>query len=300
MRLPPFSDDTGPTIAVVLKELPIRRMPLPVSDLSPPVLVPPVAVPARAAVHAWQAPGFYWKHGLLPLLVLAAFFVVWTLAHGDLWLADRLYAWEGHAWALRHAWLNEKLIHVAGRELSTAAWLAVLAAWLVARFRPSWAHLRRPLLYLLAATALSTLLVAWIKSWSNVDCPWDLVRYGGARPYIGLFELRPTGLGRGVCFPAGHAGGGYTWLALYFFLLAVNPRLRWLGLGVGLGAGLLFGISQQLRGAHFLSHDIAAVAICWICAVVLQRAFWRGSDRLQSPVAAIEPAPPVPSAVPYP
>jgi membrane-associated PAP2 superfamily phosphatase len=37
----------------------------------------------------------------------------------------------------------------------------------------------------------------------------------------------------------------------------------------------VFGISQQLRGAHFISHDLAAIAICWTCAVALHRLFWR-------------------------
>jgi len=236
---------------------------------------PPISAPAATAKPLWHRPHFHRRHLQWPLLVVAALFAVANLLHADLWLADRLYTWEGHAWSLRHAWFTQHLIHLLGRDLSTAAWLTVLAAWLVACLRPGWGPLRRPLLYLLAATALSTLLVAGLKSWSNVDCPWDLARFGGVRPYIGLFELRPAGLGRGLCFPAGHASGGYAWLALYFFLAAVKPQWRWAGLAVGLGFGLLFGVSQQLRGAHFLSHDLAALAICWTCAVVTHRVFWR-------------------------
>jgi membrane-associated PAP2 superfamily phosphatase len=239
------------------------------------VAAPPMPVPALQTTSPWLRPGFHRWHLQTPLLALAGLFITANLLHADLWLADRLYTWEGHAWALRHAWFTQHLIHLLGREFSTAAWLAVLAAWLVACVRPGWGRLRRPLLYLLMATAASTLLVAGLKSLSNVDCPWDLARYGGTHPYIGLFELRPTGLGRGQCFPAGHASGGYTWLALYFFLSVVKPQWRWAGLAVGLGFGLLFGIGQQLRGAHFLSHDLAALAICWTCAVVLHRVFWR-------------------------
>lgn len=224
--------------------------------------------------------------GLHASLLLVLFFAVWTAFHGDLWLADRLYALEGHAWSLRHAWLTQHLIHQLGRELSIAAWLVVLAAWLVARFRRSAQHLRRPLLYLLVAVAASTLLVSLAKSWSNVDCPWDLVRYGGTRAYFGLFEAKSAGLARGMCFPAGHASGGYAWLALYFFFAMVRPQWRWWGLAVGLGVGLLFGIAQQLRGAHFLSHDIAAAAICWTCAVVTFR------------LLCVRTSPTAPSAVP--
>lgn len=162
------------------------------------------------------------------------------------------------------------------------AWLGMLAWYAVASYREGWSHLRRPLAYLLLATLAGTLLVAWVKSWSNVDCPWDLFRYGGARPYVDLFSLRPVGLSRGACFPAGHASGGYAWLALYFFLLAVRPSLRWWGLGAGLALGLTFGLSQQLRGAHFLSHDLWTATICWAASAGLSLGFWPGRREVAS------------------
>jgi membrane-associated PAP2 superfamily phosphatase len=184
-------------------------------------------------------------------------------------VADRIYAWEGHAWSLRNAWLTDSVIHVLGRDLNAAAWIALLGLWLWTGWRTPGAPVRRPLAYLLLATLVSCLAVSWIKSWSNMDCPWDLVRYGGPREFVGLMDLRPLGMGRGRCFPAGHASAGYAWVALYFFFMAVAPRWRWLGLATGVGLGLLFGISQQLRGAHFLSHDLYTAGICWLTALVL-------------------------------
>lgn len=118
------------------------------------------------------------------------------------------------------------------------------------------------------ATVMAALTVAWMKSWTNVHCPWDLADFGGDRRYHGLFATRPAGrIGR--CFPAGHASAGYCWLSLYFFFLATRPRLRWLGFGVAMGFGLLLGFVQQLRGAHFLSHDLWALAVCWLFALAL-------------------------------
>jgi membrane-associated PAP2 superfamily phosphatase len=211
---------------------------------------------------------FFLLHAWLPLAAFAVLAFVSMALHGDQWLADRLYEWQGHRWSLRHAFLTQEVIHLLGRDLSTMAWLGVLAAWIVARSRDSLTALRRPLAYLALATLLSTALVAWVKTWSNMDCPWDLLGYGGERPYIGLFAMRPIGLSRGACFPAGHASGGYAWLSLYFFLRVVRPQWRWLGLAVGGGLGLLFGVSQQLRGAHFLSHDVWTAGICWATALV--------------------------------
>lgn len=223
-------------------------------------------------------PGFAFGHVWLPLAGFLAILAVATIGRGDQWLADRIYEWGGQSWRLRDGFLADRLIHVAGRNLSAAAWLLALAAWVAARVRIDWRPLRRPLACLLLSVLLSTLLVAWVKSWSNMDCPWDLARYGGSRPYVGLFDVRPIGLGRGACFPSGHASAGYAWLALYFFLAVVSPRWRWLGLATGIGLGLLYGVTQQLRGAHFLSHDVCTAGLCWATALVLYLLFRRGAD----------------------
>lgn len=52
-----------------------------------------------------------------------------------------------------------------------------------------------------------------------------------------------------------------------FCSVGVCLAWRWLGLMIGLVAGLIFGISQQLRGAHFLSHDLWSLTICWLVAL---------------------------------
>ncbi|MFK3648041.1 phosphatase PAP2 family protein [Lysobacter enzymogenes] len=233
-----------------------------------PVVLPGVAagVPARR---------FLLRHALWPLLALAAL-SAWSMGlGGDFWLADRLFALQGGRWALQNAYLTEHVIHRFGRDASTVAWLGAFALWLFARSRPALAEWRRPLAYLLLATLLAVSLVSGLKSLTNMDCPWDLSRYGGDIAFYGLFDARPAGLDRGVCFPAGHASGGYAWVALYFFFLQVRPRLRWLGLAAGLSVGALFGFSQQLRGAHFVSHDVWTLAIAWFVALTLYLAMAR-------------------------
>lgn len=226
---------------------------------------PARAVAGRSRDGTWT-PAFLAAHWA-PALVLAALAGLMMGTQGDQWLADRVYAWQGHHWAWRSSLVAERIVHLRGRDLSTVAWLGVLAAWMVARVRAGLSQWRTPLAGLLVSSLLATAVVAWIKSWSNMDCPWDLTRYGGAHEYIGLISLRPAGMPRATCFPAGHASAGYAWMALYFFLLATRPRWRWLGLAVGVSLGVLFGATQQLRGAHFLSHDLWTAAICWACAL---------------------------------
>lgn len=231
----------------------------------PTPLYPPVA---------WAGARFYLTHAVIPFTLIAIALCanfVWGL---DQTVADALFAWEGHAWSLREAFITEHLMHRGGRDFSLLAWFIVVGFWAWSLHDARNAQWRRPLGYLAVSLVLSTTLVAWIKSWSNMDCPWDLLRYGGTHPFIGLLDVRPIGMARARCFPAAQASVGYCWLALYFFLGVVRPRLRWIGLLVGLGLGLLFGGAQQLRGAHFISHDLWSLAICWAVALMMFRLVW--------------------------
>lgn len=242
----------------------------------PPGLPLPCAVPlAHNGGLSSLAPGlgsrFYRWHLWLPLAVFVVASVVLMAFHGDQWLADRLYAMEGRQWALRYAYVTQDLLHAGGRQASKYAWFVLAPVLIVAALSPRLREWRRPLLYLLLASLLATIVVSLLKRWTNMDCPWDLLRYGGGKAYHGLFAQRPPGVGRGACFPAGHASAGYAWVALYFFFMAVRPGLRWWGLGFALAVGLVFGIAQQLRGAHFLSHDVWTLMICWSTALLLYR-----------------------------
>lgn len=230
-----------------------------------PALKPPDFVASRPRPTA--------SFGLLHFWIPSALLVLATLGlmvlHGDLRLTDQIYAWEGHRWAIKNSYIAQRLLHETGRQVIVAAWLVVLTLWGASHFREGLARWRRPLAYLLLSVALSTLAVAWVKAWSNMDCPWDLTQYGGSKPYVDLFSLRPLGLERGRCFPAGHASAGYAWMSLYFFFLLARPRWSAFGLAIGIGLGLLFGIDQQLRGAHFPSHDVWAAGICWMVSLGL-------------------------------
>lgn len=227
-----------------------------------------------SSLHAARSPlafdrDFLARHAGWPLLAFVFATVLLIPLRGDLWLADRLYAWEGHRWSLQQGFITQHLVHVMGKRLSTLGWYCVALLLIASGSFPRLKAWRRPLFFLLLATALSTAAVGTLKLWTDMDCPWDMARYGGSRPFIDLFTARPALLPRASCFPAGHASAGYAWVALYFFFLATQSRLRWLGLGTGLAVGLLFGFAQQLRGAHFLSHDLWTLAVCWSIALLL-------------------------------
>jgi len=76
---------------------------------------------------------------------------------------------------------------------------------------------------------------------------------------------------RGRCFPAGHASGGYALFSLAG--LATSRRGRWIGVSIGLVVGGAMGGYQMLKGAHYLSHTVVTVFVCWIVFLLLRRLF---------------------------
>ncbi|MHC9086340.1 phosphatase PAP2 family protein [Luteimonas sp. RIT-PG2_3] len=211
-----------------------------------------------AATAAIPRPWHPQAIAFLTVVLLVALALLANQSGLDLWLADRIYAAQGFHWALRHHVLTCDVLHDGGRKVSQLAWAGVVIAWLVSRRIGAWRPWQGALGRLALSVLLATVLIAALKQLIPVYCPWDLVRYGGTAN---------LGDGGGVCFPAGHASAGYAWMAL-----ARLPRTvlwRRVGLATGIAAGLLFGLDQQLRGAHFLSHDLWTAALCWAVAVVV-------------------------------
>ena len=52
----------------------------------------------------------------------------------------------------------------------------------------------------------------------------------------------------------------------YFALRERCPAAARTWLAAALGAGLLLGLAQQMRGAHFMSHTLWTAWICWTVA----------------------------------
>lgn len=234
--------------------------------LTPPHSGDSAGDPAFASVASPAAGrSFLLSHLLLPALLSLPLGWLLTAGSGDALLAQWLFRWEGSAWTLKHAWLTETLLHDAGRTASTLAWLAVVGALVWAWRQPIRQHWRRPLLYLLLTVVSSVALVSGLKRSVLSDCPWDQQGLGGTRPALAWFEPRPSQWPTAHCFPAGHASAGFAWLGLYF--LPGTRRQRRLRLALVLAVGTSFGVAQQLRGAHFASHDLVSAWLCWFAAL---------------------------------
>lgn len=182
-------------------------------------------------------------------------------------IGDYLYAQQGFSWALREHWLTSDVLHTSGRALSVVASVLVLMVFLLSWVSQALRAWRRPAGYLFLSLITATSVIGLLKQGLGVPCPWDFARYGGDLAYVPLGEQLWLADGAG-CFPAGHASAGYAWICAYFVAAKYRPSWRRFAFWVPLSVGAVFGVAQQLRGAHFFSHDLWSLAICWYVAAL--------------------------------
>lgn len=193
----------------------------------------------------------------LALVLLLA----WDASGGDLWLARWAGGAAGFPWR-EEFWLTE-VLHRGGKALGWVVWLGLLPMlrWprgVLRRLTPG----ERWQLVLSALAGVAA--VALLKHFSQTSCPWDLAEFGGRAQHVSHWLWGVRDGGPGHCFPAGHASAGFAFVGGWFALRRCAPRAATAWLAAALLAGLLLGISQQLRGAHFLSHTLWTAWVCWL------------------------------------
>jgi membrane-associated PAP2 superfamily phosphatase len=218
---------------------------------------------------------FIKNHLLLPLIAFVVLLLCMEFTQLDLWLASHFYNTGLKLWPYREHWLTQTVLHKAGRYIVYAIGGILLFFWLAAwRSKSDFYGYRRQLSFLLLASLTGPLIITYLKSHTHIYCPWDLALFGGSKPHIRLFDAIDNSFSIGHCFPSGHSGLGFTFVSLYFFFLLVKPGYKYYGLTAGLFTGFIFGINQEIRGAHFFSHDVFALAICWFSSLLLFMVFF--------------------------
>jgi membrane-associated PAP2 superfamily phosphatase len=172
---------------------------------------------------------------------------------------------ENKGFTLQNNFWLEKVFHKGGVLFVGAIGIGIILKiiYLFKKFRLNKEKIFE-LAFLFCSILISVCLIKYLKSITTLPCPWNLEAYGGTRDFQSLTTLFSKDFRIGYCFPSGHASAGYGFLALYF-AKALHQRPELKNFLPGLCLGLLYGMTQQLRGAHFLSHDIATILISlWI------------------------------------
>ncbi|MEJ5992608.1 phosphatase PAP2 family protein [Ramlibacter sp. PS3R-8] len=199
--------------------------------------------------------------------------MAWDAAGLDLPLARLAGSAAGFPW--RDHWLLAAVLHDGARRLSWLLALALcLSVWWPLGVLKQLPQGRR--LQLAITTLLAALVVSMLKVGSHTSCPWELNEFGSVARYATHWTLRRDG-GTGRCFPAGHAASGFSFVAAYFAFRPFDRAAARHWLAAAVGAGLVLGLAQQWRGAHFMSHTLWTAAICWIVAIAIDAGWPRGA-----------------------
>src|SRR5262245_7163189 len=142
-------------------------------------------------------------------------------------VAHALFFDSSHQWlgGGANAWWARELIHGAGRDFVYCVALAALACWALSYRWPALAAWRREALFVFVGVVLVTGIVGLMKQITNVDCPWDLVGFGGQRPYVPFLADRPDYLPRARCFPGAHSSSGLALIREFFELIGHRTQL---------------------------------------------------------------------------
>ena len=202
-------------------------------------------------------------------LLFFVLLVLWDATGFDLPLAR----WSGspQGFALR----QQPLFVLLSHELPRMAGAALLLALLVGVFNP-WGFLCRlapgERWQLWLSIAGGALAITVLKRLNHTSCPWDLAEFGGVARHVSHWLWGVRDEGGGHCFPAGHASTAFAYLAGWFVLRHGAPRVAGRWLLAALLAGLVLGVAQQMRGAHFMSHTLWTAWICWAWGLALETA----------------------------
>jgi membrane-associated PAP2 superfamily phosphatase len=235
-------------------------------------------MPAPGPAARWRWIGATIVLGLAVLVAL-------EFSTVDLDLARLAYDPVARAFPLRDHWLTTTVSHDGAKLVATIAF-----AWiLVGVWSPvgPLARLASPArVQLLVSVIACLVVVASLKRASALHCPWGLVPFGGSHAYLRLFEPVPADWSRGGCFPAGHVASAFAFVGGWFAFRDIEPAIARRWLVAALLAGAWIGLTQQLRGAHFLSHTLWTLWICWSLSAALA---WLAA-RLRSVKATAGPA----------
>lgn len=214
-----------------------------------------------------------WRFDLAVAGAALLLLLAWDFTGFDLAAARLFGSADGFPW--REHFFTSRLLHDGGRWLG----FAVLALMVVNVWRPLWLGLsQRQRLVGLGSTVLCLLAIPALKQFSPTSCPWDLSEFGGVAQHVSHWRLGVADGGPGRCFPSGHAIAAFAFFGGYFMLRGAHPAAARAWLAGVLALGMVFGLGQLARGAHFPSHTLWSAWLCWVLSALCAR--WAGNPRV--------------------
>lgn len=190
----------------------------------------------------------------------------------DIYVQNFFYQADISQWLINPA-LHKDLNYIfyKGPKIFTAVIGGVLLIYLLSSIK--WINLRaynQPVLILLLSLILVPSIVASMKYFTNVYCPYQLNIYNGSFPFVRILENYPIDfvqIKSGRCFPAGHATVGFAYMSLFYCFHKLKYRI--LGLCFGCAMGIIVSLYQMYRGQHFLSHSLFSFIASFMVIMII-------------------------------
>jgi membrane-associated PAP2 superfamily phosphatase len=219
------------------------------------------------------------KTFVISLILLILSLIFFELTSTDFYLQDKLYSFEKKQWLFQDP---QQLFHLFLYNLIKfpiyliALWAIIKVIIGVKKKQPLNCY-RPHLLIMLSLIIIPGSIATVGKKSVNVQCPYDIPRYGGTTPYVKLFEPYPRNPHRpdgkwppGNCFPAGHASGGFALMSLYF--LGKNKKQKIYAILFSMLFALPMSWYQTVKGSHYLSHHVVTFLLSLIIISTLNMA----------------------------
>ena len=211
--------------------------------------------------HSTYTPRRYWSEAIVVTFVVAL--AAWWLQHNPLDVqisqhyfddAQQYFPYELHSFIYN---FGEYYIWFLPFGLGALWWLLALYY----RHQPA----KRNIFIALGLVFVGTPLASGvIKQFTAMPRPFMSDSFGGDVALYGDFWATPLGKGGGA-LPSVHATSGFIFMSFYFVAyLRQQYTLRWVWLGLGVLAGLVFGWLRIMQGYHFLSQVLWAGAWVWL------------------------------------
>lgn len=205
-------------------------------------------------------------HVIAVPVALAAAALFFRDSGWDLRIEDQFFDPVFNGFPMRRSGWFEAIGHDLLKMLPIGIGLLALAAAIASPWLTPLRRWRAILWSVFAAMCIGPGLITALKQVTAAHCPWDLARYGGYAEYVHTW-FATSRADSGRCLPSGHAGAGFSLLALYFAGWASgHAGWRWWGLAIGVVAGIVFSVVRTVQGAHFVSHSLWSALIDWLVA----------------------------------
>lgn len=182
---------------------------------------------------------------------------------------------------MREHWLARDVFHEGGRALAGVALSLMIVMNLWRGLLPKLT--RRERLWWLGTTIGCLLLIPLLKRQSLTSCPWDLKEFGGVASYVSHWRFGVADGGAGHCFPSGHASSAFAFFAGFLAMRRAYPGAARALLAAVLICGAGFGWAQMVRGAHYASHTMWTMWICWTLTIASAQWLLHSSPMQESP-----------------